>query len=67
MPTDVPMLERSKSSVVVATYQPRFSSPTRFLAGTRTLSKKTWLKPAPPAMLTRGCTVMPGLVKSSRK
>ena len=38
------MPERSKSSVVVATYQPRFSSPTMLAAGTRTSSKKTSLK-----------------------
>ena len=61
------MLLRSKSSVVVAMYQPRFSSPTMLRAGTRTLSKNTWLKPWPPVMLISGCTEMPGLVKSSRK
>ena len=32
------MLERSKSSSVIPTYQPRFSSPTRLPAGTRTES-----------------------------
>ena len=45
------MFERSKSSVVVPTYQPRFSSPMRLRAGTRTSSKKTSLKTWPFAML----------------
>ena len=61
------MPERSKSSVVVATYQPRFSSPTMFEAGTRTSSKKTSLKWWRLAMLTSGRTVIPGVFMSIRK
>ena len=67
MPTEEPMLERSKSSVVVPMYQPRFSSPTRFFAGTRTLSKNTSLKPALPARLISGRTETPGDFMSTRK
>ena len=63
----VAMPERSKSSVVVPTYQPRFSSPIMFFAGTRTLSKKTSLKSWLPAMFTSGRTVMPGDFMSTMK
>jgi hypothetical protein len=38
------MFERSKSSSVMATYQPPFSSPTRLATGTRTSSKNVSLK-----------------------
>ena len=61
------MFERSKSSVVVPMYQPRFSSPTRFFAGTRTLSKKTSLKTCSSAMLMSGRTLMPGVFIGVRK
>ena len=43
--TAVATAERSISSVVVAMYQPRFSSPSRFFFGTCTLSKNTSLNP----------------------
>jgi hypothetical protein len=42
-PTADPMFERSKLRVVCARYQPRFSSPMMFAAGTRTSSKNTSL------------------------
>ena len=45
MPAEAETDDRSKSSVVVAMYQPRFCSPSRPERGTRTLSKKTSLKP----------------------
>ena len=61
------MPERSKSSVVVATYQPRFSSPSRSFFGTRTLSKNTSLKLGVSAMFVSGRTVTPGDFMSSRK
>ena len=63
----VAMPERSKSSVVVPTYQPRFSSPIMFFAGTRTLSKNTSLKSWLFAMLTSGRTLMPGDFISTMK
>ena len=66
-PIGVPIEERSKSSVVVPTYQPRFTSPMTFRAGTRTSSKNTSLKSCPPVMFTSGRTVMPGVFMSSRK
>ena len=59
--------ERSKSIVAMPTYQPRFSSPTRFWTGTRTSSKKTSLKPCPPSMLISGRTVIPGVFMSSSR
>ncbi len=59
--------DRSKSSVVVAMYQPRFSSPSRPDFGMRTLSKKTSLKPSPFAMLISGRTLTPGVFMSMRK
>ena len=59
--------ERSKSIVAIPTYQPRFSSPTRFCTGTRTSSKKTSLKPCPPSMLISGRTVMPGVFMSTSR
>ena len=46
-------------------YQPRFTSPTTWFAGTRTSSKKTSLKPWRPAMLMSGRTVTPGVFMSS--
>ena len=58
--TLVAMPLRSKSSVVVPRYQPRFSSPRSCVAGTRTSSKKTSLKSWLFGMLTSGRTVMPG-------
>jgi hypothetical protein len=61
------MFERSKSSVVVPTYQPRFSSPMRLRTGTRTSSKKTSLKTWPLAMLMSGRTVMPGCFMSTSR
>ena len=60
------MPERSKSSRVTATYQPRFSSPTTLLVGTRTLSNITWLNSCPPAMLMTGRTSTPGDFISTR-
>ena len=61
------MLERSKSSVVAPTYQPRFSSPMRLSAGTRTSSKKTSLKLTLSTMSGKGRGVMPGDCMSTRK
>ncbi|WBL36803.1 hypothetical protein O0235_04380 [Tepidiforma flava] len=66
-PITRPMPERSKSSVAVDTYQPRFTSPTTMSAGTRTSSKNTSLNPACPVIWTSGRTVMPGSVISTRK
>ena len=54
------MPERSKSSSVTATYQPRSSSPTTLARGTRTLSNSTWLNSCPPAILIIGRTDTPG-------
>ena len=67
MPTDEPIDDRSKSSVVVPMYQPRFSSPSRLRAGTRTFSKNTSLNVADPAIVISGRTVTPGAFISSRK
>ena len=61
------MDERSKSSVVVAIYQPRFSSPSRQFVGTRTFSKKTSLKPWLFIMSMSGRVLMPGVFMSTRK
>jgi len=67
MPVAEPMLERSKSSVVTAAYQPRFSSPITLSFGMRTLSKKTslnsWLLPR----LYSGRTSTPGAFMSRMK
>jgi hypothetical protein len=65
--TAPPMDERSKSSVVAAMYQPRFSSPSRLERGTRTFSKKTSLKPWLFIMSMSGRVLMPGVFMSSRK
>ena len=51
------MLERSLSRRVIATYQPRFSSPTICSAGTRTSSKKSSLISCPHAASMIGRTV----------
>ena len=59
------MPERSKSSATAMWYQPRLTSPTTFVLGTRTSSKKTSLKEWPPARLTSGRTLMPGLRMST--
>ena len=66
-PTALPMLQRSKSSVVVPTYQPRFTSPTMFLAGTRTSVKNTSLNMFWFARFVSGRTSTPGDFMSSRK
>ncbi|MCY1529272.1 hypothetical protein D9M68_644060 [compost metagenome] len=47
--------------------QPWFGSPTRFFAGTRTLSKKTLQKSFAPVRLTMGLTVMPGVFMSTSR
>ena len=65
MRTASEMFERSKSSSVMPTYQPRFSSPRTLLAGTRTFSKKVSLKPCSQAMLISGRTLRPGVWMSS--
>ena len=64
---ELPIDERSKSSVVVAMYHPRFNSPSSPERGMRTLSKKTSLNASPPAMLIRGRTVTPGVFMSIKK
>ena len=58
---------RSKLRVVMATYQPRFTSPMTFSLGTRTLSKYSSLKWWSPTMLMMGRMVMPGVLRSTRK
>ena len=58
---------RSWLSVAFATSQPSFSFPTRLRRDTRTLSKKTSLKPACPVIWTSGRTVMPGLRMSTSR
>ena len=45
----------------MATYQPRFSSPTRLRTGTRTFSKNVSLNGSSQHMSVSGCTVMPGV------
>ena len=67
MPMAEPMAERSKSSVVTAVYQPRFSSPMTFSLGTRTLSKNTSLNSCVSAMFISGRTVTPGAFISRMK
>ena len=56
----IPVL--SKSSRVMATYQPRFTSPSTFCFGIRTLSKNSSLKELSPLISWMGRTVMPGSV-----
>ncbi len=47
-------------SVVIATVQPSFTSPSTFSCGTRTSSKNTSLKPEPPFICFNGLIVTPG-------
>ena len=61
-PRSPPPPERSNISVVIATCQPWFFSPTRFFFGTRTSSKKTSLKPLLPVICTSGRDRHPGAV-----
>jgi len=67
MPMALPMADRSKSRVVTAAYQPRFSSPMTFSLGTRTLSKNISLNSWVSARLVSGRTVMPGDFISTMK
>ncbi|MFN8638579.1 MAG: hypothetical protein U0360_03780 [Dehalococcoidia bacterium] len=47
--------------MVAATYQPRFSSPIMFAAGTRTSSKNVSLNSLAPVICTSGRTLIPGV------
>ena len=47
--------------------QPRFSSPSSALAGTRTPSKNTWFSSWSPDMLMIGRMLMPGRCRSNSK
>ena len=58
---------RSFCSVAIATFQPPFTSPRRWLSGMRTSVKNTSLKSlAPPICLMR-CMSMPGVRMSTKK
>ena len=61
------LLETAERQVERLTIQPSPRLPTMFLAGTRTLSKKTSLKSASPVICRRGRTVMPGVSMSIRR
>ena len=56
----VPMATRSYMSIAVAWFQPLFSSPSRWSAGTRTSVKNTSLKCEPPSIWWIGRTSTPG-------
>lgn len=53
-------MPRSNDSVTIVTRQPSFSSPTRWVTGTRTSSRNTSANSADPARVRSGRTVMPG-------
>src|SRR5690606_14501063 len=57
---DPPMAPRSYIRVAMATCQPTSTSPSRFSSGTRTPSRNTSLKSAPPVICRNGRTSTPG-------
>ena len=58
---------RSKDSSAFAMSQPRLGVPTRFFAGTRTLSKNTSQNSSWYSRLMIGFTVMPGVAMSTSR
>src|SRR5437588_402355 len=58
---------RSVASVVRATFQPPFTSPTTRSSGTNTSSMKTSLNSESPVISFSGRTVIPGEAMSTRK
>src|SRR5215469_6014487 len=58
---------RSNINVVIATFQPSFSGPTRFSLGTATSAKNTALKWRWPLSSTSGRTVIPGVFMSTSR
>src|SRR5205807_1007373 len=62
-----PAPPRSNIKVVVVTFHPSFSGPTRFCFGTTTSSKNTSLKCRWPLSSTKGRTSMPGVFISTSR
>ena len=60
-----PSARRSNASIVRATRQPSWSSPSTLATGTRTSSRKTSLKCESPVIWRNGRTVMPGTCMST--
>ena len=67
LPPPAPMAARSFISVVSATFQPLFTSPSRWSSRTRTSVKNTSLKLAPPVIWRNGRTSTPGARMSTMK